>query len=86
MHRVWKTVDVPEEITAFLLQCNQKHFGQAAGTPFTVSPLNVEVDFTSNTESCKMMLTGDYDSSTLDDLTQLVIQHFAAITTLDVLP
>jgi hypothetical protein len=45
----WVTVDVPEEITAYLLKRNCKHFSQALGTPFTVTPLNVQVDYGAST-------------------------------------
>jgi hypothetical protein len=65
----WVTVDAPEEITAYLLERNRKHFSQALGTPFTVPPLNVQVDYGASTTSCKLMLKGAYDSELLDDLT-----------------
>ena len=47
----WKTIDTPEEITRYLLARNQAHFGQAAGTPFSVPPLSVQVDFSASTET-----------------------------------
>lgn len=53
------TVDTPEDITKYLLERNQKHFRQAQGTPLTVSPLNVQVDFGASTAFCEAMLTGD---------------------------
>jgi hypothetical protein len=63
----WKTVDAPKEITSYLLERNQKHFGQAAGTPFTVSPLSPNVDYASNSVECEAILTGAYEDFDPDD-------------------
>jgi hypothetical protein len=82
----WLTVDAPEEITAYLLERNRKHFSQALGTPFTVPPLNVQVDFGASTASCELMLEGAYDSQLLDDLTLLLTNHFRSLTERNVLP
>ena len=82
----WMVVDTPEEITRFLLERNKKHFSQAQGTPFTLSPFNVQVDFGATTESCELMLSGDYTNEDVDDLTSLVIQHFQNVTEIDILP
>ena len=82
----WTTVDTPADITKYLLERNQKHFGQAAGTPFTVPPLSVHVDFRASTNECDLILNGDYDTSTLDDLTSLLLKQFTLLTELDVLP
>ena len=82
----WMVVDTPEEITRFLLQRNKNHFGQAQGTPFTISPFNVQVDFGATTESCELMLSGDYTTEDADDLTALVVQHFQVVTEMDSLP
>jgi hypothetical protein len=81
----WMTVDTPEDITKYLLERNQKHFRQAKGTPFTVSPLDVQVDFGASTAFCEAMLTGDYDTRALDDLTALLVSNFQALTQRDVL-
>jgi hypothetical protein len=82
----WTTVNTPEEITRYLLDSNRKHFGQAQGTPFTVSPLNLQVDFEASTQECKIMLYGNYDSISLDEVTALVVQHFQLLTECDALP
>ena len=82
----WKTVDSPEEITQYLLARNQKHFGQAAGTPFTISPLNEIIDFGASTTSCEAILTGTFDASHVDSLTQLLLHHLERKTPLDFLP
>ena len=82
----WMAVDTPEEITQYLLERNKKHFSQAEGTPFTVSPMKVDVDFGATTETCEMMLSGDYNDSDVADLTALVIKHFHTLTGKDPLP
>ena len=82
----WKTIDTPDEITKYLLERNKLHFGQAHGTPFTISPLSLQVDFGATTETCQTMLSGDYDASDIDALTNLVVQHFQSVTEDDTLP
>jgi hypothetical protein len=72
----WVTVDAPEEITAYLLERNRKHFSQALGTPFTVPPLNVQVNYGASTASCELMLEGAYDSELLYELTLQIIFDF----------
>jgi hypothetical protein len=79
-------VDAPEETTADLLEQNCKHFSsQALGTPFTVPPLNVQVDYGASTASCELMLEGDFESELLYDLTSLLINHFRLLTKRDIL-
>ena len=79
-------MDAPEEITQYLLAHNQKHFGQAAGTPFTVPPLRHHVDFSASTESCELILEGTYNTETLQDLTRLLVAHMKKKIPLNILP
>jgi hypothetical protein len=44
-----EVIDVPTDILNQLQQRNQKHFGQAKGTPFTIPPLSDDLGFTSMT-------------------------------------
>jgi len=71
----WKVIDIPTEILSQLQQRNQKHFGQAQGTPFTVPPLSDDLGFTSMTPSGQLILNGQYDAAHLDASVQLLIQH-----------
>ena len=71
----WKVIDVPTEILHHLIHRNRKHFGQAQGTPFTVSPLSDDLEFTSMTQSGTCILNGQYDTAHLDKAVQLLIQH-----------
>ena len=71
----WRAVDMPDEILDLLRKRNQKHFGQAQGTPFTVPPLSEHIDFIASTASVEMILDGDYDASELEEITGLLIKH-----------
>lgn len=71
----WRTIDVPSEIVEQLQIRNRKHFGQAHGSPFTVSPLADELGFCGNSESSDAILNGQYDSSPFQDNIQLLLQH-----------
>ncbi|KAI2499112.1 hypothetical protein MHU86_15382 [Fragilaria crotonensis] len=46
----WQLIDIPTDIVQHLQQRNQKHFGQAHGTPFTVPPLSTSLQYTSEGE------------------------------------
>ena len=41
----WRLITAPGEIEFYILLRNQLHFGQAQGTPFTISPLNQDFDW-----------------------------------------
>jgi hypothetical protein len=79
----WTTVDTPEAITTYLLERNRKHFGQADGTPFTVSPLSLQVNFEANTLECEAILMGAFQSTRL---TQLIVEFSQSVTDIDKLP
>ena len=71
----WVLVETPEEIVSHLRRRNQKHFGQAQGTPFTVPPLSEHIDFAASTKETEMVLDGTYTPGALDDCTKLLIKH-----------
>ena len=77
--KAWRLVDTPKEIKKYLTERNQKHFGQAQGTPWTVPPLAEQVNFEASTQTSDLILEGDYTSSELDDITQLLIQHIKQV-------
>jgi hypothetical protein len=79
----WKTVDAPEEITTYLLDRNRKQFGQAKGTPFTVSPLSLHVDFSASTVECEAVLMGAFDSTEIDELTAMILRYCKSLTAID---
>ena len=82
----WRTVESPEAITTYLLERNQKHFGQAHGTPFTVEPLASVVDFNASTTACEAILFGTFSGESIDALTQLFIHQLQLKTAIDFLP
>ncbi len=79
----WKKIDVPDEIVKHLLERNQKHFGQANGTPLTCPPLSDILDWSASTETADLILEGDYDDDELDEKTALMLRHMKRSTTLD---
>ena len=71
----WKVIDIPTDILTQLQKQNQKHFGQAQGTPFTIPPLSDDLGFTSMTPSGKLILDGQYNVAHLDASVQLLVKH-----------
>ena len=64
----------PPQIEYYLLARNRAHFGKAAGTPFTVPPLSTSIKWTADTPEAEMILEGKYNASSLDDITQMLLQ------------
>jgi hypothetical protein len=79
----WKTVDTPSTIMAYQLACNQGHFGQADG-PLTIPPMSEAIDYSVSTAACNLMLKGDFNTTELEELTQLLVKHFLRQQTLQV--
>ena len=71
----WIQVDVPTEIVNHLQARNQKHFGQAHGTPFTVSPLLDHMGYRGEGPGTARILDGTFDYSDYDSNVQLLLQH-----------
>jgi hypothetical protein len=79
----WTTIDAPAEMTKYLLERNQKHFGQAQGTPFTIPPFSATIDFSASTHTSDLILTGNFDDAELNDLTTMFVTHLTNKTPLD---
>jgi hypothetical protein len=71
----WQIIDIPTVIFKQVLKRNQKHFGQAHGTPFTVSPLSNALQFTGEGPGTMDILSGAWEDSELSDSIQQLIQH-----------
>jgi hypothetical protein len=71
----WQQIDVPTEVLFHLQQRNRKHFGQAKGSPFTITPLAVDVGYCGDGPSAEQILNGTYDAAGLDSNVALLIQH-----------
>lgn len=77
----WETITVPEDIERTLLQRNQHHFGQAAGTPFTHPPLEADIGYKADGFAADLILSGDYHPEiSSQPATHLFIQHLQART------
>ena len=79
----WVTIDTPEAIEARLLQRNQRHFGQASGTFPTTPPFSEWVDWGASSHTAELILEGTWQSTEIDSISQDVISHMKARTTLD---
>ena len=71
----WETITVPEDIESLLIQRNQKHFGQAAGTPFTQPPLQADVGYKADGYAAELILNGQIDYTCMSKATSLFIKH-----------
>jgi hypothetical protein len=62
---------------------NGRHFGQAQGTPFTQSPITELINWSADTETAELILSGEYNPDKLDDVSQLLLRHCASVTKLE---
>ena len=71
----WKVIDVPSEVLTNLQTRNQRHFGQAHGTPFTIHPLAHDFGYCGDTLSVHELLHGTYDFSQQSDTVKIFLDH-----------
>ena len=71
----WVQVDIPDEVAKHLLTRNQRHFGQAAGTPFTVQPLNTDLGFDGQGRAAEEILYGNYSYEGSDSNVQTLMRY-----------
>lgn len=71
----WKMVLEPRAIEYYLMIRNYQHFGQSHGTPFTVEPLNQDIDWTATSAASEEILQGTYSQPTY--ITELCTQVLA---------
>ena len=72
----WSVIDVPSEIVSNLQRRNRLHFGQAHGTPFTVSPLKKRLGFSGYSEHAdNISQRGSEDYPSLDENVKLLLDH-----------
>ena len=71
----WRVIDVPTEIVKQLQKRNQTHFGQAHGTPFTVTPLVEDLGFCGDGPGAEAILQGIYETGPFDEHVQLLLDH-----------
>ncbi|KAG7355834.1 hypothetical protein IV203_000520 [Nitzschia inconspicua] len=61
----WTTIDEPKNIKAALLKRNRIHFGQAQGTPPTISPLREKINWSASAYESELTLEGDHINSAM---------------------
>ena len=71
----WKTVVDPKSVSETIIKRNQEHFGQAHGTPFTISPLSEHMQYTTHTAEAVEVLLGKYPTEGLDTYTALFLHN-----------
>jgi hemolysin activation/secretion protein len=82
----WTTLEEPKEIEEALIRRNRKHFGQAQGTPPTISPFKEHIDWAASTHTAEVILEGANpfeNDPTVDEIQQLMIQHLRRTTDLN---
>ena len=81
----WKQIDIPEEVLKHLVARNQKHFGQAQGTPFTVDPLAEALSFDGLTPTGEDILQGAFDTMGMDENVAPLIRHMRQVDAIEAL-
>jgi hypothetical protein len=72
----WQQIDVPTEVLEHLRLRNQKHFGQAAGTPFTIPPLSTHLGYCGDGPFATHILEGKYPYlAGFEENLKLLVQH-----------
>jgi hypothetical protein len=84
-NKAFKTITIPEEIELYLMARNQRHFGPAEGTPFTVAPPAELLSWEGDTAAADLILRGKYTNAELDDITQLLLKHCQSVSEPDVI-
>ena len=75
----WRQVEVPTEVLRLLQERNRMHFGQAHGTPFTVSPLQEDLGFCGDGPAAAEILAGKYHNDELDKNVKILLSHMAHV-------
>eukprot|EP00957_Ditylum_brightwellii_P203959 15336934-Ditylum_brightwellii.AAC.1 len=73
--KVWQLIETPHGIAHYLKIWNRFHFGQASGTPFTIPPLSIEVDWAANSITSELILEGKYTNKEINALTLKLLEH-----------
>ena len=72
----WVQIDLPDEVAFHLKERNKRHFGQAAGSPFTVPPLSTQLGYEAQSITAEQILNGEYDQcEDTNPNIQLILQY-----------
>ena len=77
----WKKLQDPKEVKAALLERLRKHFSQSKDCQLTSPPIDVTMDFEGSCEKANAILTGQYDTSGLDETTGWLIEALQSLST-----
>ena len=79
----WREVNCPKEIEFLLRLQNQRHFGQAKGTPFTTPTMKKRFNWSASTVEAEMVLKGQYLDPELDEIQKLFLDNLIRVTEVD---
>ena len=79
----WREVNCPKEIEFLLRLQNQRHFGQAEGTPFTTPTMKKRFNWSASTVEAEMVLEGQYFEPELDEIQKLFLDNLTRVTETD---
>jgi hypothetical protein len=82
----WVQIDIPDEVVKHLLTRNQRHFGQAAGTPFTVHPLKTDLGFDGQGSAAEEILYMNYRYKGSDPNVKTLMRCIKQIASVQALP
>lgn len=88
----WKTITNPAEVEFYIRLRNKNHFGQAQGTPFTIEPLQDNLNWEATTNLSNEILQNGYDPAYYEDELDSIPQYVSllhtckAVSTLDAIP
>jgi exonuclease III len=71
----WVQIDIPDEVAFHLSERNRRHFGQAAGSPFTIPPLSTHLGYDAQGEMAERILQGEYTYEGNDPNVRLLLQY-----------
>ena len=77
----WHTICILDKIQRLLIQHNQKHFGQAAPTPFTAPHLKELFGFNGSGYAADLVLQREFNFPTLDSTAKLLTWHICKLQT-----
>ena len=82
----WQQIEVPTDVLYHLHKRNRKHFSQAQGSPFTVSPLVDQLGYCGDGPSADQILDGTYDAQGMDSNVALLLRHLKQTAEMAALP
>lgn len=71
----WREIDCPREIEFYLRLRNQRHFGQAQGTPFTSPSMQKNFDWSASTQEAELVLNGEYTDEELTNVQPMFLNN-----------